>query len=603
MDTTFNLSSHHLTDPEQTLLSKGLSFALSNSYNNTQSLETDRIANEKRIAIRHLFPNNTGKRNTGFYVKSNRPLQAPEILQPYVTAINDFAKPTEDNWSSNLTSDERKALSELRKNNELVIKPADKGSSVVLLDKTAYENACLSQLNNNKYYKKLERPRATNNAKAIHRILDNMYKQGELDTNSYRALIPANNPRPRLFYGLPKIHKPQHKWLNPNCPPIRPIISDTGSESHMVAKLIAHHLREPATRHPAYIKDTWHFLSKLRKLQLPPNTILVTMDVESLYTNIPLKEGLNLCKKALNQRNLQEQKVKTNDLIRLLEIQAYNNDFLFGQETFLQIHGTAMGKSWAPALSDLFMANWEETLFQHCQENNIPYPNFFWVRYLDDIFTIWTHSKQELETFLDTANNWHENITLEATLNEQHIDFLDVTIYKGENHSTTGFLDTKSYRKPTDKMQYLHPLSCHPKHTFRGLIHGLLLRLQRLNSQTATFLTATKELFQALLDRGYNRRTLHRRFQIFFDKMEHLGTWTSDTSTKTTPTRIPLVLPYNKETARCLPKLKRIQNEYLNSLRIETQRNSIRKLLGGPPLPAYRRNKRLKDHLVRSKHT
>ena len=168
--------------------------------------------------------------------------------------------------------------------------------------------------------------------------------------------------------------------------------------------------------------------------------------------------------------------------MRLLEIQAYNNDFQFGEETFLQKHGTAMGKSWAPALADLFMANWEETLFLHCRENNIPFPNFFWVRYLDDIFTIWAESRQNLEKFLDVANNWHENVTLEATLNDHQIDFLDVTIYKGDNHPANGFLETKSYRKPTDKMQYLHPLSCHPKHTFQGLTRGLLIRLQRLNT-------------------------------------------------------------------------------------------------------------------------
>ena len=601
-ETIINLSPHQLSEAEKSLLNKGLSFALSNSNNNLTSLEKDRIANTKRISIRHMFPNSTGITKTGFYLKSNRPMRTPGILQPYAAAINNVAKQTQNNWSTNLSEQEQQALHMLRNNTDIVIKPADKGSSVVLLSRTAYEHSCLSQLHNNNYYKKLEQPRAPGNAKAIRRILDNMYKQGQLETNTYRALLPEAEPRPRLFYGLPKIHKPKHKWLSTDCPPVRPIISDTGSESHMVAKLIAHHLREPATRHPAYIKDTWHFLSKIRRLQLPPKTILVTMDVESLYTNIPLKEGLHLCEQALNKRDLAEKKVKTSNLMRLLEIQAYNNDFQFGEETFLQIHGTAMGKSWAPALADLFMANWEETLFQHCQTHNIPHPNFFWVRYLDDVFMIWTHSKQDLENFLNVANNWHDNITLEATWNDTQIDFLDVTIYKGENHSTSGLLDTKSYRKPTDKMQYLHPLSCHPEHTFRGLIHGLLLRLQRLNSQLATFIVAAKELFQALLHRGYNRRTLHRRFKTFFNNMVHLGTWNAETSTKTPPTRIPLVLPYNKKTAKCMPKLKRIQRDFINSLRTETQRNSIRKLLGGPPLPAYRRNKLIRNFLVHSKH-
>jgi len=598
-----NLSTHKLSANEHKLLSRGLSFALSRTKYYEQNEILDKQGNEKRIAIRHAFPESKTKPKVGFYIKSNKPMRAHAMLQPYVRALNEVASQKQNNWSSNITPAETEALLSLKDNPTLVIKPADKGASIVLLNSEAYEKACYTQLADQKYYRLLQQPCAPRNAIAIKTVLDQMLRNREIDRRLYHSLLPSGEPRPRIFYGLPKIHKDRKKWSADGCPPLRPIVSDTGSESYNVAKLIAHHLKTPATSHAAYLRDTWHFLARLKKLQLPRDTLLITMDVEALYTNIPLPEGLKLCERALNKRTPEEKRVRTESLLRLLEIQVYNNDLVFNGTTFLQVHGTAMGKAWAPAFADIFMANWEETLFQHCRNMNIPYPNTFWVRYLDDIFTIWTHPREELDTFLETANNWHPHVTLDATVNAQQVDFLDVTVYKAHDHALTGRLDTKSYRKPTDNMQYLHPESHHPKHTFTGLIHGLLLRLQRLNSRRETFEFAAKELFQALLDRGYNRPTLLRHFGNFFRKMTFLGTWSVTKTTKPPPERIPFVMPYNRHTEKCFPELKRAQEEFIASLPTENQRESVRSLLGGPPLPAYRRNRRLRDILVTSKYT
>ena len=53
------------------------------------------------------------------------------------------------------------------------------------------------------------------------------------------------------------------------------------------------------------IRDNTDFLNKLNSLpSLPPGSLLVTLDVSSLCTNIPHDEGVAACEEALNSREL-----------------------------------------------------------------------------------------------------------------------------------------------------------------------------------------------------------------------------------------------------------------------------------------------------------
>ena len=78
----------------------------------------------------------------------------------------------------------------------------------------------------------------------------------------------------------------------------------------------------------SYIKDTNHFLKKLRSLpNLPDDIILCTVDVVGLYRNIPHEEGLSALRKRLDLR--QEKDVTTSTLVELAEVVLKNNIFTF----------------------------------------------------------------------------------------------------------------------------------------------------------------------------------------------------------------------------------------------------------------------------------
>jgi hypothetical protein len=84
------------------------------------------------------------------------------------------------------------------------------------------------------------------------------------------------------LYLLPKIHKGTLP------PPGRPIGSAHGCPTEKILQLVDHFLNPPTMHSKTYVKDTTHFLQKLQEIgDLPPNCMLATLDIVSLYTNIP----------------------------------------------------------------------------------------------------------------------------------------------------------------------------------------------------------------------------------------------------------------------------------------------------------------------------
>ena len=98
---------------------------------------------------------------------------------------------------------------------------------------------------------------------------------------------------------LPKIHKDRKN------PPGRPIVSANGHSTEHISEYVSDILNQLVSKLPSYIKDNTHFLNKLCSISAIPNgSLLVTLDVSSLYTNIPHTEGIKAAWIHLNKRTL-----------------------------------------------------------------------------------------------------------------------------------------------------------------------------------------------------------------------------------------------------------------------------------------------------------
>jgi len=435
---------------------------------------------------------------------------------------------------NNLNKAERIALNNLKRNEDIIIKPADKGGATVVMNKLAYLNEAYRQLNDSKYYLKLNAPIYKTNIVKINTVLNAMVGDSCINRKQCKYLQASESDRSRIFYLLPKIHKPTEKWPHPNMPEGRPIVSDVGSESYRVCQFIDSHLRPISIKHAAYLKDSYDFVSKIRDRTVPKQSILVTADVTALYTNMNIERTLGVARDALAAHSPHK---KLNEYImNLLEITLKNNDFEFNGDYFLQISGTAMGKCYAPALADLYMLEFDNCA---CHGNFSKYVELYF-RFLDDVFFVWHGTLVELNDFEIYLNSIIPGIKISFSYSQDNVNFLDTTVYKKLMNSAEATLKTKIYFKSTDTHQLLHKESYHPKHTFKGIIKSQLLRYKRLSSTFEDYNSTCKILFDALTKRNYSKSFLRKMKRDVWSEIH-----VSRVAAKKEAFDMPIVVPYS----------------------------------------------------------
>ena len=217
----------------------------------------------------------------------------------------------------------------------------------------------------------------------------------------------------------------------------------------------------------SYIKDTTDFQDKIKNLQIPEDAFLVTADVVGLYPNIPHEAGLKLLKEALDRRR--EKKTSTDDLVKMAEFVLKNNYFEFDISVYQQVSGTVTGTKFTPPYACIFMDRLENEFL----DTQILKP-LVWLRYIDNIVFIWTHSEEELKKFMGQLNSFDTNIKFTYEYSDKRVSFLDLQV--DIVHSK---LITSLSVKPTDRHQYLHYSLSHPEHTKQSIIYSQTLRLKR----------------------------------------------------------------------------------------------------------------------------
>ena len=155
----------------------------------------------------------------------------------------------------------------------------------------------------------------------IEEGLDNEYiSKEEID-----AMNPSEKT-PGKFYQLFKVHKAHEVG---KAPPERPIISGSGSITENISLFVEHHVKQLATQHPSYLQDTPDFLRNIEAINsegpLPTNSMLVSIDVSALYTNIPQDEGVEATREALESADVSS--IPPYFITRLLELVLKYNIF------------------------------------------------------------------------------------------------------------------------------------------------------------------------------------------------------------------------------------------------------------------------------------
>jgi len=112
---------------------------------------------------------------------------------------------------SNLTVQEQKAVSDLKRHPSVMILPADKGRATVVLDKAEYEEKVLRMLSDGKTYEQLKKDPTASYKRKLVAILTRLKDEGKLSDELYSRLYPTSEKIPQLFC-LPKIHKKRRSF-------------------------------------------------------------------------------------------------------------------------------------------------------------------------------------------------------------------------------------------------------------------------------------------------------------------------------------------------------------------------------------------------------
>ena len=579
-----------LSDAQLSLLQKGLSFIPSMAIgdkNKPVSLIEDLSSYHRRLKLAAYFMDQSDvvgeRKNRLFLPKSDwepKPAKVPKevrnLIQANVEAVEKIGHAPLPRPKPNLTQEEVWALRALQEDPHIVIKPADKGSVTVIMDRFMYIAEGNRQLGDSTYYTPIDTPMYKDTAVTINNILLALQNGGFIQNKQYIYLKGETDPKQRHIYFLPKIHKDPSSWPVPHMMPAgRPIVSDCGSETYRISEYIDSYLNPLSMRHPSYVRDTYDFIDKIKAKTVNTGDYIFSMDVDSLYTNIGADAGLKSVRECFNSFPVKDR--PDDFILELLEVSLKRNDFTFDNQVYLQTKGVAMGKKFAPALANIFMAAWEQ---QALQSANLR-PSLY-LRFLDDIFGIWPHSLQEFEVFTTHLNSIDPSIKVKQIIDSRSIDFLDTTVFKGEDFSSTFRLATKVYFKPTDTHALLHRASYHPQHTFLGIIKSQILRFKRLCSRPFDFHQARIVLFRALHQRGYSRSFLKRALS-----------WEGGTTDNSQENPIlPMIMTFSPMAIRACQAIRKNFDKYIQDPHPLREYKSM---------AAFKRNSTLGDYLVHSK--
>ena len=167
---------------------------------------------------------------------------------------------------------------------------------------------------------------------------------------------------------------------------------------------------------------------------------MASFDIESLFTNIPLKETIDLCVDILFSNTTNIDGITKGYFHELLSICMSQSLVSFDGEFYKQIYGAAMSSPLGPTLAHIFLCFHKQIWLDDCR---VEFKLVIYRRFVDDTFLLF-RSKEHIEKFHLYLNCQHPNIKFTTEIEENNsISFLDIKINRNNNRFSTSV-----HRKP-----------------------------------------------------------------------------------------------------------------------------------------------------------
>ncbi|XP_055590189.1 uncharacterized protein LOC129742323 [Uranotaenia lowii] len=317
-----------------------------------------------------------------------------------------------------------------------------------------YEQKMTELVKDHNTYEKLTKDPTTRFKNKSNDFVNRLFKLNLIDKRTKRLLYTSDSVCPRI-YGQPKAHKQNL--------PLRPVIPNVTAPTHRISKFLANILLSCKGKYN--ISSSSAFCEEINTVVLPEGYIIVSLDVVSLFTNVPrhlvIKTIIDRWDEIITEINL--------DLfLEMIEFCMSSSYFQYKNQTYIQTFGTAMGSSLSPILADICL----EGIIDRALAQ-LPFSIPILKKYVDDLFlAIPSDSEQQtLEAF--NAQEPRIQFTMETEENNS-LPYLDMTVIRQSNQK----LITEWYKKSIASGRMLNFNSCHQlKHKVnvaRNFIHRVI---------------------------------------------------------------------------------------------------------------------------------
>jgi hypothetical protein len=345
------------------------------------------------------------------------------------------------------------------------------------------------------------------------------------------------------LYFLPKIHKPISQWRNQYHPKMRPILSNCGTATQPLEKHLLPTLQKIestfSTNITTSLSVTNDILELNEQFSFPTNTLLSTIDVESLYTRIPLDKLWDILKILILQQIPGE--TEREQFLHFLFFIIHNNIFKANGKCYHQTTGLPMGGVLSGVLANIYLAYLERNIL-HSSPSIPSTPKFYlFERFVDDIFIISSLCDSDFQHFLSTLSATY-HLTLTSTSNHHCVNFLDMSIK---------FVDNKLVTQPYSKNTLLYPLpSCIGKRNISrdiNILKSQILRTYRLSSDNDKFSLSIKNYIQSL-SQHHHHILLKKSIMKFLKPIRNASNWSCN---------VPLCNTCQQKVSECNIKLRK----------------------------------------------
>ena len=415
-DVIFNYSDYRLSKREEFLLSLGMDFCLPNF----------KPSFSRFFLPFEIFFDKIRKLPSHINVESTQ-----QFIQR--TAHKAFSSYKTPNWFPFFKREDFLILKKLARMKDIILCRPDKGKGVVLMNRNDYINKMNSVLSDSTKFVEVGSPQFSTIFKIedkINRTLKQLKDNSSITEDSYQALYSSGSSF-SVLYGLPKVHK--HEV------PLRPILAAYNSPNFSTAKFLVPLLNNISVNQFT-LQNSAKFIPEI--LEQDCNSYMVSFDVQSLFTNVPLIETIEIIlNKLFPTQNTVFNGFDMFNFRRILEIAVIDTHFIFNDKIYKQVDGMAMGSPLGPTFANIFMCHLEELYLNQCPASFAP---LFYKRYVDDTFVLFKERNHAIQ-FLEFINSFHSNIRFTMdTESDNHLAFLDINVSRAN-----GRFVTNVYRKKT----------------------------------------------------------------------------------------------------------------------------------------------------------